>query len=277
MEEINCEGKQERYNEMVLDAIGITNMEDAEQEPNLKTAFYKKYFPESAREAKEMELMQLKQGSLSVTDYTSNFEELCRFSRVCQGAPETYESWKCIKNQRGLMDNIMTAVAPMDIRTFSDLVNKARVVEEYAKTVASPKETHGGCSSRGRVKHFHPRGQSFKRGGYPHQRQGGFRKNNQNQFQYAKGRGNQSGCFNYWFPGHIARDCTCGRNQNAGQGQHQGRVFAVNAKDASKVDPLMRSICLIGDKILITLYNTGASHSFISFAKVEELSLKVSD
>ncbi|XP_016185816.1 uncharacterized protein LOC107627500 [Arachis ipaensis] len=57
-----------------------------------QTAFYKKFFPESAREAKELELMQLKQGSLSVADYTSRFEELCRFSRVCQGAPETYES-----------------------------------------------------------------------------------------------------------------------------------------------------------------------------------------
>ncbi|XP_016168566.1 uncharacterized protein LOC107611119 [Arachis ipaensis] len=36
-----------------------------------QTAFYKKYFPEFAREAKEIELMQLKQGSLSVGDYTS--------------------------------------------------------------------------------------------------------------------------------------------------------------------------------------------------------------
>ncbi|XP_057758308.1 uncharacterized protein LOC130978986 [Arachis stenosperma] len=48
-----------------------------------QTAFYKKYFPESAREAKEMELMQLKQGSMSVAEYTNKFEELCRFSRVC--------------------------------------------------------------------------------------------------------------------------------------------------------------------------------------------------
>ncbi|XP_057728769.1 uncharacterized protein LOC130944456 [Arachis stenosperma] len=51
-----------------------------------QTAFYKKYFPESAREAMEIKLMQLKQGFLSVADYTSKFEEFCRFSRVCQGA-----------------------------------------------------------------------------------------------------------------------------------------------------------------------------------------------
>ncbi|XP_020963973.1 uncharacterized protein LOC110265353 [Arachis ipaensis] len=39
----------------------------------------------------------------------------------------------------------------------------------------------------------------------------------------------------------------------------------------------MRGICLFGDKSLVALYDTGASHSFILFAKVEELSLKVSE
>ncbi|XP_020979493.1 uncharacterized protein LOC110272046 [Arachis ipaensis] len=265
-------------------------------------AFYKKYFPESAREAKEIELMQLKQGSLSVADYTNQFEELCRFSRVCQGAPETYDSWKCIKYQRGLKDNIITTVTPMEIRVFSDLVNKARVVEEYAKTVAASKDTHGGSSSRGHGKYFHPRGQSFKRGGYAPQGQGGFRKNTHDQIQRGKGRGNQSksssdlacdrcgrfhpydsckigisGCFHCGLPGHFARDYTRGKNPSAGQSQHQGRVFAVNANDASKADPLMRGICLIGDKSLVALYDTGASHSFILFAKVEKLGLKVSE
>ena len=42
------------------------------------------------------------------------------------------------------------------------------------------------------------------------------------------------------------------------------------------MDPLMRGNCLIGDKVLIALYNIGASHSFISFSKVGELGLKVS-
>ncbi|XP_020963446.1 uncharacterized protein LOC110265037 [Arachis ipaensis] len=192
--------------------------------------------------------MQLKQGSLSVADYTSKFEELCRFSKVCQGAPETYESWKCIKYQRGLKDNIMTAVTPMEIRFFSDLVNKARVVEEYAKTVATSKDTHGGSSSRGHGKYFHPRG--------------------------LIGIG---GCFNCGLPGHFVRDWTRGKNPSVGQSQHQGQVFAMNAKDDSKADPLMRGIYLIGDQTLIVLYDTGASHSFILFAKVEELSLKVSE
>ncbi|XP_072088049.1 uncharacterized protein [Arachis hypogaea] len=192
---------------------------------------------------------------MSVAEYINKFEELCRISRVCQGDPETYESWGCVKYQRGLKDNIMTDVAPMEIRVFSDLVNKARVVEENAKTVATSKDTHGGSSSLGRGKYFHPRGPSFKRGGYI-------------------GLG---GCFKCGLPDHIARDCPRGRNQNVGQSQHQGRVFAMNAKDTSKADSSMRGICLIGDKSLVALYDTGASHLFISFAKVEELGLKLSE
>nr|XP_025625115.1 uncharacterized protein LOC112717240 [Arachis hypogaea] len=54
-------------------------------------------------------------------------------------------------------------------------------------------------------------------------------------------------------------------------------VFAVNANGAANADPLMRGICLIGDKTLVALFDTGASHLFIAFNKVEELGLKVSE
>ncbi|XP_016173925.1 uncharacterized protein LOC107616487 [Arachis ipaensis] len=52
-----------------------------------RTEFYKKYFPNSVRTAKELELLQLKQGQKTVAEYTNIFEELCRFSKICQGAP----------------------------------------------------------------------------------------------------------------------------------------------------------------------------------------------
>nr|XP_025684960.1 uncharacterized protein LOC112785738 [Arachis hypogaea] len=39
MEEINWEVNQERYNEMVFDTIHVTDMEDAEQELNLKVGY----------------------------------------------------------------------------------------------------------------------------------------------------------------------------------------------------------------------------------------------
>ncbi|XP_016206321.1 uncharacterized protein LOC107646668 [Arachis ipaensis] len=53
--------------------------------------FYKKYFSNSARTAKELELLQLKQGNMSVSEYTNKFEELFRFFRMCQGASGDFE------------------------------------------------------------------------------------------------------------------------------------------------------------------------------------------
>ncbi|KAL4381144.1 hypothetical protein AHAS_Ahas04G0104100 [Arachis hypogaea] len=47
---------------------------------------------ESMREGRVLELMQLKQGFMTVAEYTSKFEELCRFLRICQGALESYEA-----------------------------------------------------------------------------------------------------------------------------------------------------------------------------------------
>ncbi|KAL4344201.1 hypothetical protein AHAS_Ahas11G0154700 [Arachis hypogaea] len=49
------------------------------------------------RAAKELELMELKQRSMTVAGYTNKFKELCRFSKVYQGTPECYKEWKYIK------------------------------------------------------------------------------------------------------------------------------------------------------------------------------------
>ncbi|XP_016192744.1 uncharacterized protein LOC107633651 [Arachis ipaensis] len=186
--------------------------------------------------------MQLKQGSLSMVDYTSRFEELCRFSRACQGALETYESWKCIKYQRGLKDDIMTAVAPIEIRIFSDLVNKARVIEEYAKTVASSRDTHGGNTSRERDDYLGQRGQNFKRDVHTPQHllgQGNFRRDNNSQFHHMRGR---RLCYACGLPGHLAKNCRCKRSQIMGQNQQSGRALTLDTRDATGLDPLTRGL-----------------------------------
>ncbi|XP_057761721.1 uncharacterized protein LOC130981960 [Arachis stenosperma] len=205
-----------------------------------QTAFYKKYFPESAREAKEMELMQLKQGSMFVAEYTNKFEELCRFSSVCQGAPETYEKWKCIKYQRGLKNDIMIVVAPMEIRIFSDLVNTARVVEDYTKMVASSKETSGGNPSNECDDCLGPRGPSFKKDGCaPQHLQGqqNFRRDNNAQFYRMR---EAHLCFTCGKPGHISKYCHRRRDREKGQSQQSGHIITSDAREATGSDPSTR-------------------------------------
>ncbi|KAL4374155.1 hypothetical protein AHAS_Ahas05G0153500 [Arachis hypogaea] len=48
-----------------------------------KIEFYWKYFLHAHRTAKELELMQLKQRNMFVADYTCEFNNMCRFSKVC--------------------------------------------------------------------------------------------------------------------------------------------------------------------------------------------------
>ncbi|XP_016162305.1 uncharacterized protein LOC107605074 [Arachis ipaensis] len=150
---------------------------------------------------------------------------------------------------------LQNADIPWDIWVFSELVNKARVVEDCEKKVALERDTQRGNNNRGHEKYLQPKGQSFKTGGHTP--------------QHLQGRGNDR-------RNNYDQDCTSRRNPNAGRNQHQGRVFAVNACDTSQADRLMRDKCLFGDKTLVTLYDTGASHSFIAFDKVEELGLKMS-
>ncbi|XP_052109263.1 uncharacterized protein LOC127741229 [Arachis duranensis] len=89
--------------------------------------------------AKELKLFQLKQGQMTITEYTSKFEELCHFSQICQGAPEDYAEWKCIKYEGGLRSDIQSFVAPMHIRVFSELVKRTRVAEDCVRRAAAEK------------------------------------------------------------------------------------------------------------------------------------------
>ncbi|XP_015954251.1 uncharacterized protein LOC107478629 [Arachis duranensis] len=90
-----------------------------------KEEFYKKYFPRTVCDAKEIELMQLTQGNMSVAEYTKKFENLCRFSKICQENPDDFEEWKCLKYEGGLREELMHSLVPLEIQNFVELVNKS--------------------------------------------------------------------------------------------------------------------------------------------------------
>ncbi|XP_020963904.1 uncharacterized protein LOC110265309 [Arachis ipaensis] len=106
------------------------------------------YFPRAARDAKEMELMQLKQGNTTVAEYARKFDDLCRFSKICQGNPADFEEWKCLKFEGGLREDLMSSVVPLEIRNFAELVNKCKLVEECAKKVIASKASRQGFPPR---------------------------------------------------------------------------------------------------------------------------------
>jgi len=79
-----------------------------------KTEFLRKYFPEDLRTRKEVEFLNLKQGSLSVAEYAAKFEELSRFCPYAEGAMVS----KCVKFESGLRLEIYQYMCVQEIRDF---------------------------------------------------------------------------------------------------------------------------------------------------------------
>ncbi|RYQ85668.1 hypothetical protein Ahy_B10g105244 [Arachis hypogaea] len=100
----------------------------------------------------------------------------------------------------------------MEIRIFSNLVNKARVVEENAKTVASSRDTYGVNISRDRDNNnLGPRRQDLKK--YSEwKRSRAYSPNMKcqecgNYHSYSPCRLGKKLCYKCGAPGHLVRDC----------------------------------------------------------------------
>ena len=91
-------------------------------------------------------------------------------------------------------------------------------------------------------------------------------------------------CFNCGQKGHIQRDCPHpkkeqnggGLNGQTGQPKATGRVFTLNGAEASKSKDLIQGKCFINGILLLVLFDSSATHSFISCLCVGKLKLSVS-
>ncbi|XP_052107527.1 uncharacterized protein LOC127740535 [Arachis duranensis] len=128
----------------------------------------------------ELELMQLKQKDMSVADYTHEFDDLCRFSKSCQRDPADYEEWKCAQYEKGLRRDIFNYVYPQKLTNFTELAKKSQLAEDHYLKWTLLQEGFGEIAPE-----------------EPH-------------------RAGLRMCFRYRAPGHMSRDCPCGRAANAG-------------------------------------------------------------
>lgn len=96
-----------------------------------KTAFLEKYFSADVRCKKEIEFLELKQGSMSVAEYAARFEELVKFCSHYNS--EVAEESKYIKFESGLRPEIKQGIRYQEIRRFPTLVNKCRIFDEDSK------------------------------------------------------------------------------------------------------------------------------------------------
>ncbi|XP_057747159.1 uncharacterized protein LOC130966381 [Arachis stenosperma] len=242
--------------------------------------FYKKYFPRAARDAKEMELMQLKQGNTTIAEFARKFDDLCRFSKICQGNPADFEEWECLKFEGGLREDLMSSVVPLEIQNFSELVNKCKLVEECAKKTPGVPQRRNPQAGNAPARPTSGNGGRLRQdnGKRPQQAQV-----NTTCRQCGKDHGNSPclfGTFKCYIcnePGHMAKNYPKRFTQNPARTQQQGRVFAMTADDAMQSDDLIQGQCIVKDRFLTVLYDSGALHSFVSLTIAHELGLDFSD
>ncbi|XP_027915013.1 uncharacterized protein LOC114174373 [Vigna unguiculata] len=204
-----------------------------------KKKFYAEYFPDSVRYAKEVEFLQLMQGDMSVSEYADKFKHLGIFHTL-----KMTEDWQCRKFENGLRGDLKLMVAPLSIKEFPALVEKARVMEKlkaegaHLRSACPQLSNRRTCHRCGQVGHF------IK--DCPVDRSTVSRPSPQPQSQPSRG---------------------------GARPQAAGRVYVVTGAEVAGSGNLIIESCVIAGRSLHVLFDSGSTHSFVSESRVVELGL----
>nr|AAX96624.1 retrotransposon protein, putative, Ty3-gypsy sub-class [Oryza sativa Japonica Group]ABA92970.1 retrotransposon protein, putative, Ty3-gypsy subclass [Oryza sativa Japonica Group] len=203
-------------------------------------AFRAAHVPESTIDMKKEEFNRLKQGNNSINEYLSQFNKLARY------APKEVDTdnKKIRKFLKGIAVGMRLQLLAHDFPTFQHMINKALLLEDARKESAEEykkrKSNHQGNSSRGapRPRYGHANGSTART---PTPAAALSRPNSQ-----ARGQGSRA-------------------SNNFGR----GRMNHIQAETAQDVPDVVMGMFSVNSVPAIVLFDSGASHSFISQAFVK--------
>ena len=161
--------------------------------------FMGKYFPDTARQEKAQEFLELKQRTMTVMDYVARFTELARFA-------DDYVATDMAKVRRfenGLKLSIRGRIVGLRLQDMDSMVGTALTIEREIEDALSTrdasvsskrKESQSSSSSGKKQRASSSRG--FQGRGHP----------GQGQIRVA-GQAGQMVCYHCQQPGHMRRDC----------------------------------------------------------------------
>ncbi|MCQ7926296.1 retroviral-like aspartic protease family protein, partial [Salmonella enterica] len=132
--------------------------------------FYDKYFPEAVRVNKRTEFASLKQGKMSVTEYTQKFDELSRFAPHMVGTNEL----KVEHFLQGIQKEILRDLRIGGVKNipFSEIVSRALIAEQAEAEIREQRKAEKSQleTERQRVlpprPNYHPHRGQHHRGGH---------------------------------------------------------------------------------------------------------------
>ncbi|XP_057426046.1 uncharacterized protein LOC130719434 [Lotus japonicus] len=252
-----------------------------------------KYFPETAREDMENQFLRLRQGTTTVGEYAARLETLSKHFRFFQ--MQVDEPYLCNCFMIGLRNDIEESVRPLGIRVYQQLVEKAREVETMKNRRGSRQESGGpirtgqkqvGKTDRGKAPQSKPYQRPSDKVPFSGKGEATVPKEDIVCFKcnqkghYANECGKEIICWNCQKPGHIERNYPNATKAepalNVAKGKRpttKGRVFAITGEQEEGSDDLIQGTCTISGAPLIVLFDSGATHSFISVNCAKRLEL----
>ncbi|XP_074363086.1 uncharacterized protein LOC141703458 [Apium graveolens] len=225
-----------------------------------KTQFGQRYFPASIREeyVREYQSIILRDDE-SVADFQVRFQRLAGYARYVAGS----EVDKIMKFMWALKNSIGNHIISNRYTSMDTLVDSVRDQELHQQ----------------------------KNGNQGNEQKRSFNQTGNKEVSKCEHCGKMHGgstcywatraCFNYGKKGHTIQDCQMPpknpwdrRDQGEKNNQKtSGRVFSITAKDAASTPSTISGSLFVGNGNAIVLFDTGATHSFISTSYVKHLDI----
>jgi hypothetical protein len=238
-----------------------------------KELFRKTHIPSSLMHMKQKEFLALTQGSMSVSEYLTQFNNLSRYARD----DTNMEEKKKDRFLYGLHQAIKTQLSVLQFPDFQAMVNTALISEQEHRTIyhghkrkfEHRKGQSSGDSSRQRT--WQPNRQSAPPQSAWNQpkKEENTREKFYTQRPHMDDCRKDNSCFKCGKSGHYIANCPLWGNNPNGQTNpakptQTGRVHHITAEEAQQDSDVVLGTCTINSKPALVLFDSEASHSFIS-------------
>jgi hypothetical protein len=265
-----------------------------------KAKFRKAHIPSGLIKIMRDKFLNLKQGGMSVTEYLDKFTT---WGRYAPNDIDTDEK-KRERFLNGLHEELQTYLVDVPYSDLEAMVDAAIMVEDKHKAARESRKrrmmSQGGPSSQ-RSRSLPPYrpapppqrfASQAPRPNNPNRQyssnlpaSGNFSGGNHNTFN-PNNRSQGSGCYTYGQPGHFSKECPLkkpsapslsaprpnqgqgcgphGRNQKTQANSARGRLNHVTAEEAAEAPDVIMGTFLVNSIPARVLFDSGASHSFVT-------------